>query len=63
MRTPEEMEYLDERDWQAQQKADAEAQEYRLTEILRRVAEGVIVSREDVIVLCQGCGVDKRNVL
>jgi len=57
------MEYLDERDWQAQQKADAEAQEYRLTEILRRVAEGVIVSREDVIVLCQGCGVDKRNVL
>ena len=62
MHTPEEMEYLDERDWQAQQKVDHEAQEYRLTEILRRIAEGVIVSREDVVVLCAGCGIDKRNV-
>jgi len=60
--TQDEQLFEDERDLAAQQKADHEAQEYRLTEILRRIAEGVIVSKEDVIVLCAGCGVDKRNV-
>ena len=62
MNTSDEQFLDDERDMAAQQQADAEAQEYRLTEILRRIAEGVIVSKEDVIVLCAGCGVDKRNV-
>ena len=62
MNMPEEQLFDDERDMAAQQQADNEAQEWRLTEILRRIAEGVIVSKDDVIALCHGCGIDKRNV-
>ena len=52
----------DERELGSQQQLDEWAHEYRLTEILRRLAEGVPVTREDVIQLCIGCGIDKRNV-
>jgi hypothetical protein len=62
MNTPDEQAFDDERDHQAQQQVDNEEREYRLTEILRRLAEGVKVSRDDVLFLCAGCGIDKRNV-
>lgn len=62
MRTPDEMDFIDERDWQLQQKMDDDAQAERLTEILRRLAEGVMVTKEDVIQLCHGCGIDIRDV-
>jgi hypothetical protein len=58
MTYPEDQDALD----ALQQKADHEAQEYRLTEILRRLYEGVIVPRDDVLLLCAACGIDKRNV-
>jgi len=63
MRTSEEMDYEDERDWHAQQRYDDEMREWRLTNILRRLAWGETVSLDNVLELCAGCGIDKRNVL
>ena len=62
MNTPDEQFMDDERDLAAQQQADNEAREYRLTEILRRLAERVMISPEEVMILCRECGIDKRNV-
>jgi hypothetical protein len=62
MHTHDEMDFIDERDWQLQQKMDDEAEQLRYREILRRISEGVPVSKDDVIQLCIACGIDKRDV-
>ena len=62
MQTQDENFCDDERDMVAQQQADRAEQEWRLTDILRKCAEKVPLSTEEVVQLCIGCGIDKRSV-